>query len=139
MLLAHRLTAAALFGMCKLVVRQKETRDLSHESVHEMNKKAVHKCAECEVETEKDYYSLYYLEIADERLPDFTFSFHTPYPIGISIFPNKADLERIDHQEQEGIFRFGRTVINDEKIVFKEKEMLKRFEEAKQKFMLYFP
>jgi hypothetical protein len=51
--------------------------------------------------------------------------------------PLKDNLPRVHHTEQEGMFRFGRSLFEEEKIVFKEKEVLKHFQEAVQKFSLY--
>ena len=41
------------------------------------------------------------------------------------------------HEEQEGMFRFGRTLFEEEKVVFKMKEVMKYFNEAMKKFDLY--
>lgn len=96
------------------------------------------KCKSCSVEIEQDYYSLYYLEIADKRINDFSFSFHIPYPIGCNFFPNSEELPKVIHQEQDGIFRFGRPLFEDEKIIYTEKFVQKKFNETVNKFKLYF-
>lgn len=102
------------------------------------NEKQIKKCKECQVTIFKDYYSLYYLEIGDERLPEFSFSFHTPYPIGLEFLPDKEALPIAkEHYEQEGIFRFGRSLFEEEKVVFSQKEVLKQFKEATITFKLY--
>jgi hypothetical protein len=94
-------------------------------------------CGECHYEADKDFYSLYHLEIADKWEMDYHFSFHTPYPIGISFFPSPEKLEFVKHQEQEGIFRFGRPLFGEEKIIHAEKRVLKEFHEAVVKYKLY--
>ncbi|WP_257348931.1 hypothetical protein [Pseudalkalibacillus decolorationis] len=98
----------------------------------------INECPECTVEIEKDYYSLFYIVIQSELLKEFRFSFHTPYSIGQPFLPPVTSLPQVSHQEREGLFRFGRTLIEDEKIIFTEKEVLKNFKKAMQKFELYF-
>lgn len=99
------------------------------------HEKKIQKCQQCNVEIENDYYSLFFLSIGHL---DYNFSFHTPYPIGSEFFPSKESLPQISHQEQEGLFRFGRTLFNEEKIIFKEKEVFKQFNEALLKFDFHF-
>ncbi len=94
-------------------------------------------CGECHYEADKDFYSLYHLEIADKREQDYHFSFHTPYPIGKCFFPSPEKLEFVKHQEQEGIFRFGRSLFGEEKIIHTEKKVLKEFHDAVEKYKLY--
>jgi len=94
-------------------------------------------CEDCHYESDKDYYSLYYLEISDIREQDYHFSFHTPYPLGKNFFPSPEKLEFVKHQEQEGIFRFGRSLFGEEKIIHTEKKVLKAFHEAVEKYKLY--
>lgn len=76
----------------------------------------------------KDYYSLYYLSVASDRIPDVRFSFHTPYPIGKKFFPFPNSLPQVKHSEQEGIFRFGRVLFDKEKITHSEKMTCKQAE-----------
>ena len=102
------------------------------------HEKSIHKCKNCTVNKVYDYYSLYYLFIQHNDLKDFHFSFHTPYPIGKEFLPDKKDLNKVIHEEQEGMFRFGRTLFEEEKVVFKMKEVMKYFNEAMEKFDLYF-
>lgn len=99
------------------------------------NEAAINSCNSCEVDIEEDYYSLYYLAIG---YPDYHFSFHTPYSIGLDYLPSKDSLPSISHEEQEGMFRFGRPLFDEEKIIFSEKEVIKHFNEAIVKFDLYF-
>lgn len=98
----------------------------------------IDECSECIVEIEDDYYSLFFIAVHSDDLSVFRFSFHTPFPIGQHFLPLKETLPKVSHQEQEGIFRFGRTLIDDEKIIFSEKEVVKHFKEAMQRFDLYF-
>ncbi|WP_062105493.1 hypothetical protein [Bacillus niameyensis] len=111
---------------------------LSKWEFFELYKKDIIKCVNCLYEKSNDYYSLYYLSIQKDNLQDFSFSFHIPYPIGKSFLPAKHELPKVGHEEQEGIFRFGRTLLKDEKIIFTEKAVVKNFEESLRKFNLYF-
>lgn len=105
----------------------------------QMYEKAITSCPGCAFDQVADYYSLYYLSVNSVELEDFRFSFHIPYPIGKNIFPPQHDLEKVFHKEQEGVFRFGRSLFEEEKIIFTEKEVLNHFNEARDKFLLYFP
>lgn len=103
-----------------------------------MFKKEIKECPNCSYTKDKDYYSLFYLEIKDSRVPDFTFKFHTPYPIGKDFFPAKNSLKKVTHLEKnEGLFQFGRSLFDEEKVVYREKDVLKYFEEAIEKYKLY--
>jgi hypothetical protein len=102
-------------------------------------KNVISNCNDCTFSQVDHYYSLYYLSVESGEFPEFDFSFHTPYPIGEVFFPPKDTLNSVLHEEQEGMFRFGRTLFDDEKIIFTEKEVLKHFNEARQKYLLYFP
>jgi len=94
------------------------------------NRKLVNKCRECVYSETKDYYSLYYLEIKSDKFPDFSFSFHTPYTIGRKFLPHPETLPYVDHVEQDGIFRFGRPLLEQEKVIHTEKDVLLKFEAA---------
>lgn len=98
------------------------------------NKKNITKCKDCGTKIKKDYYSLYYMEIKDSLIPDYCFSFHTPYPIGIDFFPSPAKLAKVSHTEQiDGLFRFGRPVFDEEKIIYREKDVLEKWQDAYKK------
>ncbi len=89
---------------------------------------------------EMNYYSLYFLEVMDDRIPEYRFSFHIPYPIGKEFFPPKQALKNVVHAEQmDSIFRFGRALFEDEKVIYTEKTVRKQFQEAIVKYELYFP
>lgn len=77
------------------------------------NPKTYDSCPDCSVERIKDYYSLFFLRVT---LPNSTsFSFHTPYDIGKTIFPNETLVTHVSHQEnEEEFFRFGCPVTEDE-------------------------
>jgi hypothetical protein len=94
------------------------------------NRKLVSKCRECVYSETKDYYSLYYLEIKSDKFPDFSFSYHTPYPIGRKFLPHPETLPYVDHVEQDGFFRFGRPLLEQEKVIHTEKDVLAKFEAA---------
>ncbi|MEG3977401.1 hypothetical protein QT970_22655 [Microcoleus sp. herbarium8] len=94
------------------------------------NRKLVNRCRECVYCETKDYYSLYYLEIKSDKFPDFSFSYHTPYTIGRKFLPHPETLPPVDHVEQDGIFRFGRPLLQQEKVIHTEKDVLLKFEAA---------
>ncbi|MEG3863633.1 hypothetical protein [Microcoleus sp. herbarium12] len=94
------------------------------------NRKLVNKCRECVYCETKDYYSLYYLEIKSDKFPDFSFSYHTPYTIGRKFLPHPETLPAVDHVEQDGIFRFGRPLLEQEKVIHTEKDVFLKFEAA---------
>ncbi|WP_157273126.1 hypothetical protein [Neobacillus bataviensis] len=96
-----------------------------------MYEKEIRKCPSCTYDTNEDYYSLFFLSISSGA---FTFSFHTPYPIGQDQFPAPASLEKVVHEEQEGLFRFGRGLFEEEKVIFSEKSILQFFYESLEKY-----
>lgn len=102
------------------------------------NIKQILRCKDCSVKIIKDYYSLFYLEIRSPRIPDYTFGFHTPYGIGKNIFSNVGKIPKIIHKEQDGIFRFGRSLFEDEKIIYRETFVLKKFNDVIEKYKLYY-
>ncbi len=105
-----------------------------------LNRSSIANCPLCNYEVDKDYYSLFYLEVQDERVPDHKFSFHTPYLIGKGIFPSIANLPKVSHVEQlDSIFRFGRAVFEEEKVVCREKDVVRYSTDSLQKYLLYFP
>jgi hypothetical protein len=104
-----------------------------YESIWEyyyQNAERVKQCPQCSVSYEKDYYALYYLEITSAVFPDLRFSFHMPYPIGRANLPKPQTLPRVEHTEQDGMFRFGRPLIDDEKIIYREQDVQTNFEHA---------
>ena len=98
------------------------------------NIKYIKKCKDCHYEEEKDYYSLYYLEIKDKDFPDISFSFHTPYPIGKEYFGNPKKLKQVHHEEQEGMFRFGRSLEDEENYIFTLAFVTKEYKKALEKY-----
>lgn len=68
------------------------------------------------------------LSISQEDM--LRFSFHMPYPIGKNIFPAAKKLPHVEHEEQDGLFRFGRPLLVQEKIIHREKDVLAHFEQA---------
>jgi hypothetical protein len=82
------------------------------------------------VSEERDFYSLYYLEVRAEAFPDLCFAFHMPYPLGKAFWPAPQRLPQVEHLEQDGVFRFGRTLAADEKIIYREQDVLAHFEAA---------
>lgn len=79
------------------------------------------RCPFCNVDVERDYYSLYVLKIVVPDLSD-TFTFHLPYSIGRVYLPSPQALPRVHHHEQdEGYFRFGRPASYSERLTFPER------------------
>ena len=100
------------------------------------HKGIVDNCGHCDVDITKDYYSLYYLEILSDKVEDFKFSFHTPYPLADDeIYPPITSVPRVHHEENgEGLFRFGRAMFDEELIVFTETRVRKYIEECIKEF-----
>lgn len=113
---------------------QREFAYLSKWDFYYSHHSTINQCRLCTVDIEEDYYSLYFTSIEQN---EYRFSFHTPYPIGKSFFPPKDSLPHVLHEEKEGLFRFGRALQDEEKIIFKEKEVIKHFHDAVIKFDLY--
>lgn len=87
-------------------------------------------CPECCYKMTEHYYSLVHVAISDPRV-DFKFSFHIPYPNISYLLPCSIDLmPQVQHVEQEGMFRFGRPVYDDEKIIYTEKFVKRNFDNA---------
>lgn len=110
---------------------------------YDLFRKEVRQCPNCVVHEEQDYYSLYFLEIKADAFPGLRFSFHTPYPIGKALgFPRPSKLPKVDHsneENEEGLFRFGRALLSDEKIIYREQDVQTHFEAALAEFLKYFP
>ena len=81
----------------------------------------IRQCPRCYTSVAKDYYALYHLEIAAAAFPELRFSFHVPHPIGKAFLPSPYALPRVEHTEQDGIFRFGRPLLADQKVLYREK------------------
>jgi hypothetical protein len=94
------------------------------------NTTLVKQCPDCVFEVEKHFYSLYHVEVSAETFPELSFSFHMPYPIGKRYFPEPTELPAVKHVEQDGMFRFGRPLLDDEKITHRERDVLTYFEDA---------
>jgi len=103
----------------------------------EIFRKEILKCPLCRYKVEDDYYSLFYLTVKDERVPDYVFSFHTPYPLGKAFFPPIKTLPVTKYEEDEGMFMSGLRLFQEEKIVYREHEVEKYFQEALEKYKLY--
>ena len=102
---------------------------------------SVHRCPECSVERDREYYSLFFLEITTDAFPGLRFAYHTPYPIGKRLgFPRPGKLPRVDHSdgEQEGLFRFGRSLLEEEKVVYREQDVQRHFAAAVAEFLCFF-
>jgi hypothetical protein len=50
--------------------------------------------------------------------------------VGKRYFPAPEDLPVVRQMEHPGLFRFGRPLLDDEKITHRERDVLKRFEGA---------
>lgn len=119
-------------------VNIREFEYVSKWDFYNYHKNEIQKCNRCIVEVVKDYYSLFHVSVQHEELKDYRFSFHTPYPIGQKFFTDKKNLPKVVHEEQEGLFRFGRPLFKEERVIFSMKNTVKYFEEAITKFDLYF-
>jgi len=86
-------------------------------------KAEIHACPACWVSISRDYYALYAIEISAPSCPPWTFSFHIPQPTGKAFLPPARTLPRVLLIEQEGLFRFGRPLYADEKILYREKDV----------------
>ncbi len=91
------------------------------------NAKEVKHCPQCDVNIEKNYYALYSLQIASALFPELSFSFHMPYPLGKTFLPAPKKLPHVEHTEQDGMFRFGRPLLDDEKMFYREKDVETHF------------
>lgn len=98
------------------------------------HKKEINKCPRCIHEKENDYYSLYYLKVHNEKFPDTHFSFHTPYGIGLHVLGEPKDLPKVHHQEQDGMFRFGRPLVDEETYLFTLAFVTKQFRQAMETY-----
>jgi hypothetical protein len=101
------------------------------------SKREINECAACRVSVLPEYYSLYALEISATVCADTSFSFHVPYPIGKAFLPSPRVLPLVVQVEQEeGLFRFGRRLDEEEKVLFREKDveeqLVKALDEAKR-------
>jgi hypothetical protein len=109
--------------------------ELYYESVWDffsLHSAEVMSCPCCSFSEETDYYSLYYLEVSSTFFPELRFSFHMPYPVGKTFFPLPTTLPSVEHVEQDGLFRFGRSLVEEEKVLYRENDVLASFEEALQ-------
>lgn len=73
------------------------------------------------------YYDLYYIEVGDG---DTKFSFHLPYDCGRFFLPESESLKLVKHIEQEGEFRFGRSLKDIEKVALSYKKVCTNFDKA---------
>ena len=87
-------------------------------------KAEIHACPACQVTVLYEYYSLYAVEIFASICPESTFSFHIPQPVGKAFLPPPQTLPQVSHVEQEeGLFRFGRRLYAEEKMLYREKDV----------------
>ena len=96
------------------------------------NEEEILACEQCTCTVERDYYSLYYLELADNDYG--TFSFHLPYSLGKDFFGSYTKFPMVKHEEQEGAFRFGRPLLDFEECIFTYSFVLKQFNQAFEAF-----
>ena len=91
------------------------------------NPKKYLSCPDCITEWHKNYYSLYYIVIEHKN---YRFSFHVPYIEGSKYLPHEDALPHVHQEEQEGMFRFGRGVNENEMITHSETFVNKMFSKA---------
>jgi hypothetical protein len=94
------------------------------------NQTEIHACPACHVSISHEYYALYAVEISAPSCPTWTFSFHIPQPIGKAFLPPARALPKVLHIEQEGLFRFGRRLYAEEKILYREKDVATHLAQA---------
>ena len=95
------------------------------------NKSAIKQCPLCELTIEPDYYALYSIEIVACARPDIRFAFHIPSALGRTFLPPSHTLPQVQHEErEEGMFRFGRRLGADEKILYREKDVQLQMKQA---------
>ncbi len=100
----------------------------------------VSRCKHCLVDCEENFYSLYYLEVKVKQYPDLHFSFHIPYGSGKLFLPSPTKLTKVVHEEeQDGLFCLGRALLAEEKIAFREQDVLSQFEQALDAALKAFP
>jgi hypothetical protein len=118
-----------------------EKCELYYESVWDffaLHADVVRSCPHCSLYEVLDYYSLYYLELKSELFPDLHFSFHMPFPVGKEFFPVPDALPVVHHIEQDGLFRFGRSLVDEERILHREEDVLACFVQALQAAKSYY-
>lgn len=103
------------------------------------NAAMIKQCRQCSVNNEQNYYSLYHLEVMHVAFPDLRFSFHMPYPIGKAWFPSFKKLPEVEHIEQDGVFRFGRSLLPTEKVAHREEDVVRYFEQALAEVKKFYP
>lgn len=95
------------------------------------NEYEIEDCPHCFVDISKNYYSLFHIKIKVDGIED-KFSFHLPYSKGLDIFTDTDYPVEAGVLEGEGLFRFGRAVGKNEKIIYTESYVKKKFEKALQ-------
>jgi hypothetical protein len=94
-------------------------------------KDAVEACGDCGIQRERDHYSLYHTVVCVPQLPTLRFSFHTPFPVGRDFLPAPDGLPlAAEHREQEGVFRFGRPVTDEEAQLWPELRVMREHAQA---------
>lgn len=123
------------FWLCDFHVdRMREVRQFSYGHYNAWtyfleNKSEIADCDDCIYIYEEHFYSLYFLEILSDYF-DERFSFHVPHSIGCEYLPDESSLERVEHDEGEGMFRFGRPLTKEESVLYKEKEVVENLKKA---------
>ncbi|HHX61995.1 MAG TPA: hypothetical protein GX707_15000 [Epulopiscium sp.] len=94
---------------------------------YKKNKDIIESCPDCFIDIYDNYYSLFHIKMQVEGMEE-TFSFHLPYSKGLGIFCEKDYPIETNVVEREGLFRFGRPVAEQEKLVYTESKTKKKFE-----------
>lgn len=99
---------------------------------YQHHRAAIDACPMCQVSITKDYYALYFTQISNA---DFTFSFHTPYPLGNQLYGAVSQYPRVHHQPNlEGNFAFGHPMDRELLRAVGEKNILDEFQRARFAF-----
>lgn len=106
-----------------------------------MNEEVIKGCPDCRCDIDEDYYSRYYIKVEDcDKAPGVYFKFYIPYPKAKQFLPDPSMLEMVYHRQEvndSNFLRFGRTLFDDEKIIYGEQTVQKHFEEAMETLKMY--
>ncbi|QFQ92646.1 hypothetical protein [Lacticaseibacillus manihotivorans] len=99
---------------------------------YQEHRAAIDACPMCHVSITKDYYALYFTQVKNA---DFTFSFHTPYPLGNHLYGPVNQYPRVHHQPNvDGDFTFGHAMDRELLRAVGEKNILDEFQQARLAF-----
>lgn len=71
-------------------------------------------CPDCDFHADYTYWALYLIELVAGEL---RLSFHVPHSIGVHYLPSPKGLEKLPDESEEGMFRYGRPVDEEEMLL----------------------